>query len=197
MAAVVVAAAAAVVAVAAAAKVVARGNLLHRAMVATVNLHRPATAKVSRLRRDPTATKADLHHRRKTNLRDNLRNRANPRRPAAARASRLRKAPTAAKADLHHRRKTNRRNRANRHHPVTGSSRLPRETMVGKGSHRPPLEQANLNSRLRANSARSPRLLRRARANCRPTRSRKPAGQAPPPTGKLTTQLVLRAPQAR
>jgi len=188
--------AAARVAAAMAAKVAAKGNLPRRAMGAN-NLRRPATAEVSRPRRDPTATKASLRHPGKTSLPGNLRNRANPRRPAATRVSRLRKAPTTAKANLHHRRKTNRRSGANRHHPVAGSSRLRRETMAGKGSHRPPVEQANRNSHPRANSARSPRLLRRARANCRPTRSRRPAGLTPPPTGSLTTQLALRAPQAR
>jgi len=178
-----------------AAKVVAKGSLPHQAMVARVNLHRLATAKVNRHRRDPTATKASLRHRGKTSPRDNLRNRANPRRPVAARVSRLREAPTAARANLHHRRQTNRLNSANLH-PVAGSNRLRRETMVGRGNHCPPLE-ANRNNHLRANSARSPRLPRRARANCRPTRSRRRAGLTPPPTGNLTTQLVLRAPQAR
>jgi len=178
-----------------AAKVVAKGSLPHQAMVARVNLHRLATAKVSRHRRDPTATKASLRHRGKTSPRDNLRNRANPRRPVAARVSRLREAPTAARANLHHRRQTNRLNRANLH-PVAGSSRLRRETMLGRGNHRPPLE-ANRNNHLRANSARSPRLPRRARANCRPTHNRRPAGLTAPPTGNLMTQLAFRLPQAR
>ena len=87
--------------------------------------------------------------------------------------------------------------KANLHHPVAGSSRLRRETMVGKGSYRPPVGQANRNSHLRANSARSPRLPRRARANCRPTHNRRPAGLTAPPTGNLMTQLAFRLPQAR
>jgi len=183
-------------AVAMAAKVVTRGSLHHRARVARVNLHHPATAKVSHLGRGPTATQASLRHRGKTSRRANLRNRANPRRPAPARVSRLRKVPTAARVNRHHRRKTNRRNRANLH-PVAGSSHLRRETMAGKGSHRPPVEQANRNSRPRANFARSPHLPHRARANCRPTRSRRPADLTLPPTGHLTTQLAPLAPQAR